>query len=131
MKKVFTILMVLCVLLGMSGCSSRKTFKTEDYEVYDIISDLDELKKSAEEDGVVMDYDITRGFDGKYTIKIVLEFGEHKSEWKSCPFTMDEFNNEFDNLEPDDVFTFKVDGVKYDYDTAMLLLEHYSGGMID
>ena len=127
MKKMFTILMVLCVLLGMSGCSTRRTYKTEDYEIYDIISELDELKKDVEEtDGVTLDYDLTRGYNGKYTAKIVIEFGDHKAEMKTHPFTIQEFNEEFQDMEIDDVFTFKLDGTKYDYATFDVLMEHYA-----
>lgn len=132
MKRMFIILMVLCVLLGASGCTSMKTYKAEDFEVYDIISDLDDLKKDVEEeDGVTMNYDVVRGFDGKYTIKLVFVFGEHNSEWKTRSFSLDEFKGGFADFEPDDIFTFKVDGKKYDYDTTMVLLEHYSDGVID
>lgn len=127
MKKVFTILMVLCVLLGMSGCSTMKTYKTEDYEVYDIIAELDELKEEVEEDeNVAFDYKLIRGIDGKYTIKINIEFYGHTSEWKTRAFELDELRNGFDGYEIDDIFTFKVDGKKYDYDTCMVLFEHYT-----
>lgn len=131
MKKMFTILAVLCVLLGMSGCSTRRTYKTEDYEIYDLISELDEFKREAEEDyeGVSVDYDVTRGFDGKYTVKLAIAFGEHNSEWKSRSFTIEEFMEGFD-CDPDELFTYKVDGKKYDYATAMVLLEHYSEGIV-
>lgn len=130
MKKILMVLCVLCVLLSASGCTSRKTYETEDYEVYELISELDELKKDASEDNIVMDYKITRGFDGKYTVKLVFEFNGHNSEWKTRSFEIKELNEGFSGLEPDDIFTFKIDGKKYDYETAAVLLEHYSDSYI-
>ncbi len=130
MKKISIIFALMMVLLASSGCSTIKSYKTEDFEVYDIISVLDEMKRDAEDEGVAVNYEVKREMNDKYTIKLVYEFDEHRLEMKSISFTMDEFRNGFDpEMTEDDIFTFKVDGVKYDYATAMVLAEHYSDGV--
>ena len=131
MKKISIIFALMMVLLASSGCSKVKSYKDEDFEVYDIISELDEMKKDAADEGVILNYEVKREMNDKYTIKLVYEFGEHKFELKSIAFTMDEFKNGFESFtEVDDIFTCKVDGVKYDFATAIVLVEHYSDGLL-
>lgn len=129
MKKMFVILMVLCALLGVSGCSTAKSYKAEDYEIYDIISELDEMKRDIDDEDVTLDYEVKRGINDKYIIKFVIKFEGHTVELKSISFTMDEFKNGFEtDMSMDDIFTCKVDGKKFDYETTMVLLDHYYYG---
>ena len=123
MKKILMVLTVLFVCFGACGCS-KKTYKSDDYEAMNVVAELEELKREGEEEGILIDYKFSKTLKDKYLVVITFVFGDHELEVSLVADTIAEIETSTFDSDGSD-WTWKVDGKEYDYETAIVLVDHY------